>query len=112
VAHVDHAAVVELLAAAAVRVPPAVESARDGEREAPAGVEQAAIVLAEPLAVVAELGVVAVGPEAPEEGGAVGAVRGVEPGQIRIRGDRLEVGPVAGDDGRVGRLGRRGRLPV
>ena len=46
VAYVDHAAVVELLAAAAVRIPPAVESARDGERETPAGVEQAAIVLA------------------------------------------------------------------
>ena len=72
-AHVDHAAVVELLAAGAVRVLVSIEAPRDGEREVTTGVQQAAVMLAQPLAIGAELGAVPVGPEPREPRGAFGA---------------------------------------
>jgi hypothetical protein len=88
VADVDDAPVVELLAAGPVGVAGAVEAAGDGKREVPPGVQQPAVVLAEPLALLAQLGMVAIGPEAPEECRPVDAAGRVEAGEVGVRGDR------------------------
>jgi hypothetical protein len=99
--HVDHAAVVEIPVTGTVGVGRPVEPATHGQREPPVGVQQAAIVLAEPLSVRAHGVPVALGPEPAQVLRPLWTAGPVEPRQRRIVGDERQVRAVPGHRGRI-----------
>src|SRR5690348_9926794 len=103
VANVDHAAVVEVSAARMVPLDDIVVPMERGELKVLSGVEQAAIVLAQPLAGSTELRAITLTPEALEVGHTLGACLTVELVQDAVRSDRREIRAIRGDERRVGK---------
>src|SRR6185437_13050825 len=98
---IDDPAVVEVPAAGAVALDDIVVAIERGELEILAGVEQAAIVLPEPLAVGPEIRAVAVRPESLQIGHPLRAGGAVELAHHAVRADGGEVDPVPGHGGGV-----------
>lgn len=94
---VDHTAIVDLDPALAIGIGISVEPATHREREVSAGMLQPPVVLPKALPLGAHLEAVPVGPEAAEELGPLRPTGPVERGELRVGGDRPEVGPVARD---------------